>query len=283
MKRSAMGLFGVSDKLFHSINMLNFCVNTFDNYDIDKKYSLDYYLLDLDKYKNNIIDIIFSIKTKNSLAKIFVVMRKKSFSQCLKLFRLGISDIVFEYYSIKKLHKIFSQHKMEIIQNLIYVDDVTELYNQRKFKKDIEYLIKEKRIFSVLFIDVDHFKNINDTHGHVMGGLSLVQLAAILKENIRETDFIYRYGGDEFVVLLPMLDNQKALILATRILDIINNKNIIIKYKNVQTIIKLSISIGVGEFPKDGKDKDTILGFADKMMYQAKTNGRGQVYHTSLL
>lgn len=158
---------------------------------------------------------------------------------------------------------------------LIYQDDVTQLFNQRKLFKDLDFLFKNKTsnsIFSVLFIDIDHFKHINDTYGHIFGSKTLVHIAKILKKCVNKvTDLVYRYGGDEFVVILPGFSLEKSSHKAHKILEYIK--------KNTQ----ISVSIGVSTCPQDGTDAISILHFADQMMYQAKKNGRGIVFHTGLL
>lgn len=198
------------------------------------------------------------------------------------------------------------------LSHLIYIDDVTGLYNQRKLYLDLDTCIQKhasnKEIFSVLFIDIDHFKRVNDKYGHLIGSALLVELSKELQKIVRETDLIYRYGGDEFVIILPNIDGELACKIGLRILEIIKGKRFNIKAvtnhsssqstpenynplmdngvnpnppisDNSTVILQLSVSIGVAAYPLDASSKEDILSHADDMMYNAKENGRGLVCH----
>ncbi len=161
---------------------------------------------------------------------------------------------------------------------LVNTDDVTALYNQRKLYIDLDRSIKKFEIkgekFAVIFIDIDHFKEVNDGHGHLVGTMLLVKMAKVLKNVMRESDFIYRYGGDEFVIIVPNADKDVAIAIGRRLLNTI--KTAVFKIRGGE-IYKLSTSIGIAEFPTSAKTREDILDIADKMMYHAKTCGRGKV------
>ncbi len=167
------------------------------------------------------------------------------------------------------------------IQDLVYLDDITGLYNQRKLHKDLDEAINNFRSydapFYILFLDVDHFKKINDKHGHLTGTKVLLHMADLFKEVLRESDLIYRYGGDEFVIIVPNIALQTAMKIGRRILNTVKSRNFEIFNNNNEESFKVSISIGVAGFPNDAKTKGDILHIADKMMYKAKGHGRGQV------
>jgi diguanylate cyclase (GGDEF)-like protein len=164
------------------------------------------------------------------------------------------------------------------VNTLIYIDDVTGLFNQRKLIKDLDEMImryhETKAEFGILFIDIDHFKNVNDGHGHMIGTQLLVDLGDVLKNVLRDTDFIYRYGGDEFVVIVPEVSNEMMKMIGERILHSIRDN--VFKVDNAKTF-KLSASIGIARFPDDAKKREDILAMADQMMYKAKKSGRGKV------
>jgi diguanylate cyclase (GGDEF)-like protein len=163
------------------------------------------------------------------------------------------------------------------LQDLAYRDDVTHLFNQRKLNLDLDESIKlyeNKGIgFSLLFIDIDHFKTVNDGHGHLIGSKLLVEVAKEINSVVRDEDQVYRYGGDEFVVLLPQVDGALAYSIAERILDKIKMKKFMIEDFEK----RLSVSIGVSDYPYSAASKDEIIQLADDMMYLAKKSGRGQV------
>ena len=128
-----------------------------------------------------------------------------------------------EYNNALKVEKI----KKEVA--LVDIDDVTGLYNSRRLHKDLEEGRRKYQetgeIFSLLFIDIDHFKNVNDGHGHLIGTELLSELAKELRKILRMYDHLYRYGGDEFVILLPKADSQNAKLIGNRILHAVKKKD----------------------------------------------------------
>lgn len=168
-------------------------------------------------------------------------------------------------------------------QELIHIDDVTGLYNQRKLFKDLASLAdkfqKEKDPFCVLFIDIDHFKKVNDNYGHLIGTRLLENVGKDIKGLLRDSDICYRYGGDEFVIILVDSNGQSGKIVGERILAKIRSQNYSTDNRD-ENHIKLSVSIGVAEFPTDAKNSQEVLALADRMMYEAKESGRGLVFNT---
>jgi diguanylate cyclase (GGDEF)-like protein len=169
-------------------------------------------------------------------------------------------------------------------QELIHIDDVTGLYNQRKLYKDLQSLVdkfqSEKDPFCVLFIDIDHFKRVNDNYGHLVGTKLLENVANDVKSLLRDSDYSYRYGGDEFVVILTNSDGQSGKVVGERILKKIKSCEYTFDIREETKSIKLSVSIGVAEFPTDAKNAEEVLAIADRMMYEAKESGRGLVFNT---
>ena len=169
-------------------------------------------------------------------------------------------------------------------QELIHVDDVTGLYNQRKLFKDLNSLVERFQIendpFCVLFIDIDHFKKVNDSFGHLVGTKLLENVAKDVKSLLRDSDIGYRYGGDEFVIILVGSNGQSGKIVGERILAKIRSADYLVDTNNENKHIKLSVSIGVAEFPTDAKNPQEVLAIADRMMYEAKESGRGLVFNT---
>lgn len=163
-------------------------------------------------------------------------------------------------------------------------DALTGLPNRFYFQNNLENLIKKsnrhKQIFAILFIDLDHFKEINDSLGHLVGDEILKSVSNSLRKIIREEDTLARLGGDEFTVLLENLTSpQDASMIANKILNILS-KEIIIN----ENILYVSSSIGISVYPSDGKSAENLLKYADSAMYKAKSEGRNNYqYYNSVL
>lgn len=172
--------------------------------------------------------------------------------------------------------------RREEIRLLSVTDEVTGLFNQRKLVEDLELYISRYQNdgvgFSLLFVDIDYFKNVNDQFGHVVGSQLLIDMAKIVKSELRSTDLVYRYGGDEFIVLLPHSNIEESKRIALRISEAV--KSAVFNINNEKTY-QLSLSVGIAEFPTDATTAKEIINFADKMMYLSKKSGRGKVFHVT--
>lgn len=196
-----------------------------------------------------------------------------------------IKVILSDYLAnvIKTSVSILTESKKRDAMRLLSVtDEVTGLFNQRKLVEDLEYYINrfqhDQKGFSLLFIDIDYFKNVNDQYGHVVGSQLLIDMAAVLKTQLRSSDLVYRYGGDEFIVLLPNSKLDETKKIALRISEAVKSAQFAIgDGRNYQ----LSLSVGIGEFPSDATTAKAIIEFADKMMYMSKKSGRGKVFHVT--
>lgn len=161
----------------------------------------------------------------------------------------------------------------EKIQKLEYFDPLTSLPNKLQLRirleHDLSIMERQNEQLAVLFIDFDHFKNINDTLGHAIGDELLVKVSKRLKALLRQIDTLSRQGGDEFVVILPGVSVDDAAHMAKRLLQSIEQP---IKLEENELII--TASVGIALYPNDGKDIDTLFKCADAAMYLAKQNGR---------
>jgi diguanylate cyclase len=174
---------------------------------------------------------------------------------------------------IQKTNEAFRKLKMEA-----KMDHITGLNNVRKFDEYFSSLLdnieKNNRKLSVLMIDIDYFKKINDAYGHSSGDMVLQKFALLLKENARKFDFIARKGGEEFVVLLLDCHLQKAIEVAERIRLTVENTNFEISDGKK---INITISIGVATYPDTTTNKEDLLEKADSELYYAKWAGRNRV------
>ena len=169
-------------------------------------------------------------------------------------------------------------------KKLAFVDDLTELYNVRYLNFILDKEVKRARRYqqplSVLFMDLDFFKGVNDRHGHLTGSRVLIEVAAVIRRCVRDTDVMVRYGGDEYTILLPSTDSVGAMIVAERIRVSIAE----CAFKSEDgTALNLTASIGVASFPEHAKEKRDILRMADAAMYHGKAKGRNVVYLASAL
>jgi diguanylate cyclase (GGDEF)-like protein len=165
------------------------------------------------------------------------------------------------------------------IEQLSYTDGMTDLHNFRYFELRLkEEVIRHARTkvgLSLLILDVDYFKNYNDTLGHPAGDQVLKLVGKILKETVRENDIVARYGGEEFAVILPAVDWEGALVLAERIRSRIDETKF--KDEHVQPNGKVTVSVGEASLPGDSEKYEDLIKKADIALYQAKKLGRNQV------
>ncbi len=161
----------------------------------------------------------------------------------------------------------------QALERLSVTDSLTGLYNRRHLMEtlanEVRRSLRLKHHFAVLMADVDHFKQYNDTHGHLAGDEVLRRVAAILRETSREVDTAARYGGEEFLLLLPETDARGAGEIAQRIRTRLATETF--------TGGKVTISIGTAEFPEHGDSPESLIAMADAALYQAKDEGRDRV------
>jgi diguanylate cyclase (GGDEF)-like protein len=167
---------------------------------------------------------------------------------------------------------------VEKIQELTITDDCTGLYNARHLYKTLEAEVyRSARFgyeFSVIFLDLDHFKNVNDTYGHLVGSKLLQEIGFKIKSQLRLIDYAFRYGGDEFVILLPQTDKHSALVVAKRIQDMMR-KTVFLAEDGLNLHVRCSM--GLATYPEDAKSSHEIIRQADEMMYMVKNSSRDNI------
>ncbi len=173
---------------------------------------------------------------------------------------------------IARVKSVLARHSL--YEEMINYDHLTGLMSRRNMEQKMTYeLARIKRFgrdFSVVMLDIDHFKKLNDTHGHAFGDEVLKEVAQTLKDSIREVDFVGRMGGEEFVIAMPETDKETGFVIAERV-----RKSVAaLEFKeNVQ----VTISGGVSAAPEDGLAQADLLKVADDALYEAKNNGRNQI------
>lgn len=170
---------------------------------------------------------------------------------------------------IKKINFMYSQTRY-----LSLTDALTGLYNRRHFNAELEReFMRSKRYggnLCIAIIDIDFFKKINDTYGHLCGDYVLKEVAYLILGNFRKTDMVFRYGGEEFVVLMTETSLENSLIPLERLRKTIENNNFIFKGE------KIKVTISIGTETNHTESTEEFLNNADKALYQAKQSGRNQ-------
>ncbi|MHB8231821.1 MAG: sensor domain-containing diguanylate cyclase [bacterium] len=186
-------------------------------------------------------------------------------------------DIVFLEHAAKELSVALDNAKIhKKINELSITDELTGLYNRRKMDEVLEFEFNKAARYgnhlSVMILDVDRFKSVNDFYGHKAGDIILSKIGQLLRENTRSIDTATRYGGEEFVIVLPQTDFNSALSVAKKI------KNLVKDYKFTQIDRNITVSIGIASMPDDNINSvDDILKIADDFLYEAKNSGRNRI------
>jgi len=164
------------------------------------------------------------------------------------------------------------------IQELTITDDVTELNNSRFLYQALDREIKRSRRyrkqFCLIFIDLDYFKNVNDKYGHLAGSHLLKEFGDVLRQTLRDVDIITRYGGDEFVIILPETTPTRGLKAAKRIREALNHHEF---HPDRNLTLKITASFGVSTYPQDAESTLDIIRAADQAMYKVKQSTRDGV------
>ncbi len=189
---------------------------------------------------------------------------------------------------IKRLQDELDQKNQELeevnkkLRKLSITDGLTELYNHRHvhelLHEEFERTKRSGESMAVAMLDLDRFKMVNDTHGHPTGDVILVETSRILRDTAREIDMVGRYGGEEFIVILPGADEDAAAHFAERVREAISGY----VFRDGEIEVKMTMSGGVACYPHPGSDEpDTLIKRADEALYQAKEGGRNRIIRAS--
>lgn len=192
----------------------------------------------------------------------------------------------------------FTQDDLEIFENLVahitvalenaaiyrkmeeasLIDDLTQLYNSRYCNQFLDRFFTNRtstrRSISLIFLDIDFFKLVDDNFGHLVGSETLQYVGQRIKRVVRSGDVVSRYGGDEYIVVLPNTDKKTAALIAERIRKEVSREPFS-AYSNQK--FSISVTLGVATYPEDAKSRDELIGKADKAMYEGKLSGRNKV------
>ena len=258
--------------------------------DLVKSSHFDIILTDIVMPGMDGIQLMREVNKVDKKVDIIVMTGYASVETAVETMKLGAEDYVTKPFNLDHilivLAKSLEKQKLrrlarerEYYLELSRKDGLTDLYNQRYFRQVLENEIARAQRYghplSLLFLDVDFFKQYNDTMGHPLGDLALKKLAWILKNSTRHCDFIVRCGGEEFAILLMETDKNGARTVAERILRTIATT----AFDGTEALPegKLTVSIGVSAFPDDARTSRELLRSADDALYAAKKGGRNRV------
>lgn len=201
----------------------------------------------------------------------------------------GASDLIFKPIRLNELmlriNRVIRERSLinerdrmiERLKNLSIRDPLTELYNSRHFYAQLEDEIQRSERYlhplALIFIDIDHFKAINDTYGHMVGDQALLLIAKKMQASLRSQDIAFRFAGDEFTIILPETTLDNAKFVADRIKSEMDKESLVIFEKE---ITKITLSIGIAEHQRNEK-KEQFVHRADVTMYAAKNKGRNNI------
>lgn len=183
------------------------------------------------------------------------------------------------HMTIRKQQQELLQQK-KLMQKMSITDDLTGLYNRRHLNthliREFEHCKRYKTALSCIMLDLDHFKQVNDSHGHEFGDEVLRSVSALIKESVRSSDYVFRFGGEEFVVLLPETKKEGAMRTAEKIRSTIAAAHIQNSQRTIS--IRVTISGGVATFQAgDEYAANNLINLADKALYTAKETGRNRI------
>jgi diguanylate cyclase (GGDEF)-like protein len=228
----------------------------------------------------NGIEVIKGLRAINSGICVIVITAYPSIDSVIEAMREGIYDYIVKPFNIEELKLVIHRAaerqyllheagQKEFYKELSILDGLTGVYNHRYFQeillREIERARRYGHSICLLMIDLDDFKKYNDTHGHLAGDKLLREFAELFISAFRAADTVFRYGGEEFVIIHAETLKQGGVEVAKRILNL------------TKRILPVSISIGLSCFPDDAKDKDELIKRADEALYQAKRLGKNRI------
>jgi two-component system, cell cycle response regulator len=233
--------------------------------------------------------IVKSMSTDSFIPIILVTVQGDIDSKVTGL-KLGADDYLAKPYNPLELRaRVASMLRIKSLQDKINVkrrdlealsvtDDLTGLYNHRALQHRLkdEFLRAQRynEPLSLLMVDVDHFKEVNDKHGHLFGDHVLHELGKVFQESVREIDIVARYGGEEFVIILPQTHFSGSLTVADRVWRSVGAH----EFRQEKTGVRITVSIGISFFPnKNVASVEQLVAFADQALYQAKREGRNRI------
>ncbi len=255
-----------------------------------EKEEVELVIADLKMPKMDGIALTKEILAYNSDIPVIIMTAYASIESAIESIKAGATDFITKPFKFN--HTLFVVNKAlerraltQLAKKSIYykklsqTDELTGLFNLRSFRSVLEEHLNEHsqlgKGLSLMMIDIDDFKKVNDTFGHQSGDKVLSDISGILSKSVRGCDFLARYGGEEFTVVLPETGKRAALKVGHRILEEIEKFRF--KSKNDKYIGLITITIGLATFPRDGLSTQSLIENADRAMYKGKRIGKNRI------
>jgi diguanylate cyclase (GGDEF)-like protein len=233
------------------------------------------------------IDLLKDIKAEDPSMDVIVLTGHSDELTAIDCLRCGAYDYLLKPLEeldllLASIQRAIHKRRLEArnlqlvkeLEEMAIRDPLTGIYNHRHMhtvlNEEVARALRYEHPFSIMMIDIDCFKQVNDTHGHLVGDFVLKRMVRLLEDQIRLTDTLFRYGGEEFILLLPETGQNQVAGVADRLLEAIRSHTFHCDDHRVQ----ITISIGSAMFPEEAVDLTTLIGLADRRLYNAKKEGR---------
>ena len=232
--------------------------------------------------------IVFHVKNEEALSLVALpILDEQNFVAVLYIYdekgslqKQGLE--VLSSFLKKAAPAVANAIKYNVMKKRSMTDYLTETYNRSYFLDRLRYELKRmKKFLSVIMLDIDFFKKYNDTNGYIAGDIVLKEPAQVLKENLRPFDTLGRYGGEEFIIILPEVENKEATEVCERLRSAVEKYGF--KYKELQPEKNVTISLGLTTTVTKDIEINEIIHEADKNLYQSKNNGKNRVTNSIIL
>ena len=236
-------------------------------------------------YKDIAEQSLKSYASTNASIEKLTILHGETLDECQET-HINLPDLTTKFNEIQthmteevqKANNIITQltQQVKILEKKSNLDALTKVYNRRALISYLDNVCSNDILpysFHMLILDIDDFKIINDSYGHIAGDKVLIFIANILRKTLRDGDKVFRYGGEEFIIILNRIDDELCLKITNRLLKLIRNNKLIYKGES----LNVTMSIGTTKY-KDTDSSDTLIARADKALYTAKKNGKDQMY-----
>ncbi len=235
------------------------------------------------------MEVLRVAKARDPNQNVIVMTGYASTETAVESMKLGAADYITKPFNLDQIKIVVAKtlersrlrqkaEEGELYKQMSRIDGLTELYNytffQQLLKTEVERAHRYGHQLSLLMIDIDNFKRYNDAYGHPAGDEALRKLARVMSRAVRGCDFIARYGGDEFVVVLPETDQFEAKTIGERLRSLVAQT----KYDGSQEEESvITVSVGLATYPKDAQSKEDLIKRADQALYRAKSKNRNNL------